>query len=71
MSSVADILHNTAYLIICPHPEECQFGCTPVDGQNLISQLQWEEIKTDDDLREDFKKLSAEKFGKINTITNV
>ena len=70
MSSVADIKHNTAYLIICPHPESCQFECVPIDGQHLITQVQWEKITNDDNLREEFKKLSAKKFGKINTIKN-
>ena len=69
MSSVADAIHNRAYLFVCPHPEDCEFGCAPIDGKQLISQEQWELIKTDDVMRETFKKLSAEKFGKIITLS--
>ena len=69
MSSVADAIHNRAYLVVCPHPEDCEFGCAPIDGKQLISQEQWESIKTDDVMRETFKKLSAEKFGKIITLS--
>ncbi len=69
MSPVADTKHNISYLLFCPHAEECEFGCAPIDGKNLITQSQWERIKTDDVLREKFKKLSAEKFGKIKTMS--
>ena len=69
MSPVADAKHNIAYLLFCPHPEDCEFGCAPIDGKNMITQSQWERIKTDDVLRERFKKLSAEKFGIIKTMS--
>lgn len=69
MSSVADAIHNRAYLVQCPHPENCEFGCAPIDGKQLISQERWETIKSDDVMRETFKKLSAEKFGKIITLS--
>lgn len=69
MSSVADAIHNRAYLVLCPHPEKCEFGCAPIDGKQLISQEQWELIKTDDVMREAFKEFSAEKFGKIITLS--
>ena len=69
MSSVADAIHNRAYLVLCPHPENCEFGCAPIDGKQLISQEQWELIKTDDVMREAFKVFSAEKFGKIITLS--
>ena len=69
MSSVADAIHNRAYLVLCPHPENCEFGCAPIDGKQLISQEQWELIKTDDVMREAFKEFSAEKFGKIITLS--
>jgi len=71
VSSVGDILHNKAYLIVCPHPDDCSFGCTPINGQNLITQTQWELIKGDDNKREEFKSLSAIAFGKIETISNI
>ena len=69
LTPVSDIEHNRAYLIVCPHPEDCKFGCAPIDGQHLISQSQWEKIKTDDKNREKFKSLSAIAFGKIKTLS--
>ena len=69
MSSVADAIHNRAYLVLCPHPEKCEFGCAPIDGKQLISQEQWESIKSNDVMREAFKEFSAEKFGKIITLS--
>ncbi len=69
MTPVADSYHNRAYLVVCPHPDDCDFGCSPVDGQYLISQTQWEIIKTDDKSRERFKSLSAVAFGKIKTLS--
>ena len=68
---VADRLHNVSYLIVCPHPDECEFGCAPINGMHLITQSQWEFIKNDDVAREKFKKLSAVKFGKIKTVVDV
>ena len=68
MAPVADSRHNFAYLLVCPHPEECGFGCAPINGRYLITQSQWEIIKNDDVTREEFKKLSAAKFGKIKTV---
>ena len=71
MVPVADTRHNVSYLVVCPHPEDCEFGCAPINGQHLITQSQWERIKSDDVLREKFKKLSAEKFGIIKTVRDV
>ena len=68
MVPVADSRHNVSYLLVCPHPENCEFGCAPINGQHLITQSRWEIIKNDDDLREKFKKLSAVKFGIIKTV---
>jgi len=71
MVPVADSHHNVSYLLVCPHPEDCEFGCAPINGQQLITQSQWEIIKNDDDLREKFKELSAVKFGIIKTVVDV
>ena len=71
MVPVADARHNVSYLVVCPHPDECGFGCAPINGKYLITQSQWEVIKNDDVMREEFKKLSAVKFGKIKTVGSV
>ncbi|MCH7818901.1 MAG: hypothetical protein IIB40_05005 [Candidatus Marinimicrobia bacterium] len=71
MTPVADRRHNVSYLVECPHPDECEFGCAPINGMHLITQSQWEFIKNDDVAREKFKKLSAVKFGKIKTVVDV
>jgi len=71
MAPVADTRHNVSYLLVCPHPEECKFGCAPINGKYLITQSQWEVIKNDDEMREEFKKLSAVKFGQIKTVRDV
>ena len=71
MAPVADTRHNVSYLLVCPHPEQCKFGCAPINGKYLITQSQWEVIKNDDEMREEFKKLSAVKFGQIKTVRDV
>ncbi len=68
MSSVGDSNHNKAYHIVCPHPTPCDFGCTPIDGKYLLTMEEYEDIKRDDNLREQFKKASADAYGKIQTV---
>ena len=68
MPRLTDVDHNDAYLIVCPIEGDCRYGCYEQDGQRVITQIQWEKIKTDDELRWAFKEDSTRKFGKIKTL---